>query len=81
MKSQFFTDTQALDAAPPPGNQICICLRMPRKTYEQAVEAACRLRMTSGEYIARLILSAGDTKALPPPDSPWPPPPPAPPDH
>ena len=81
MKSRFFTDTQGLDFSPPPCTKICVCLRMDRRAYGLAVEQAARLHLTSGEYMDRLILSACDTKAQPPPDSPWQRFPPAPPDH
>lgn len=81
MKSRFFTDTQALDASPPPCDKVCVCLLLSQKAYEQAVNNASRLHLTSGEYIDRLILSACDTKVLPPSDSPWRRFPPAPPDH
>ena len=85
MKSRFFTDTQGLDALPPPCDQVCVCLLMNRSAYEQAVQHASHLHMTSGEYIAQLIrnapLSVCGTKAPLQKDSPWPCFPPAPPDH
>ena len=81
MKSRFFTDTQALDASPPPCDKICVCLLMSRGAYEQAARNASRMHITSGEYIDRLILSACGTKAPQPPDTPWQRFPPAPPDH
>ena len=85
MKSRFFTDTQALDASPPPCDKVCVCLLLNRHTYELAVQAAARMHLTSGEYIDRLILaarlSACDTTVPQPSDSPWPHFPPAPPDH
>ena len=85
MKSRFFTDTQGLDASPPPRDQVCVCLLMNRGAYEQAVRRAAQLNITSGEYIARLILNASfsacGTKGLQRQDSPWPCFPPAPPDH
>lgn len=85
MKSRFFTDTQALDASPPPCDQVCVCLLMNRSAYEQAVQQAAQLNMTSGEYIGQLILntpfSACGTKAPLRQDSPWLCFPPAPPDH
>lgn len=81
MKSKFFTDTQALDAAPPASGRICICLLMNREIYEQALQAASRMKLSSGEYMEQLILSACGTKALPPKDTPWQRLPPAPPDH
>lgn len=81
MKSQFFTDTQALDAAPPPCDKVCVCLLMNRGVYEQAVQKASRLHLTSGEYMEQLILSACGTKAPLPKDTPWRRLPPAPPDH
>lgn len=85
MKSRFFTDTQGLDAAPPPGDKVCVCLMLSRKAYERAVRNAGRMRITSGEYIDRLILSKRvsvcGTKAPPPSDTPWQRFPPAPPDH
>lgn len=85
MKSRFFTDTQGLDAAPPPTDQLCVCLMLNRKAYERALQQAARMHLTSGEYISQLLLDKGfsacDTKAPPPSDSPWPRFPPAPPDH
>ena len=76
MKSRFFTDTQALDAAPPPCDKVCVCLLMNRQAYERAVHNAARMRMTSGEYIDRLVMSdrisACGTRARPPSDSPLP---------
>ncbi len=80
MKSRFFTDTQALDASPPPCDQVCVCLLMSREAYEQAVRSAAALGVTSGEYITRLIFSVCDTTVPPPKDIPWrcfPPAPPA----
>ena len=85
MKSRFFTDTQALDASPPPDDQICVCLMLSREAYDRAVRTAARMNITSGEYINRLILnrriSACGTRVPPSKDSPWPRFPPAPPDH
>ena len=81
MKSRFFTDTQALDASPPPCDNVCVCLLMGRRAYEQAVRSAARMHLTSGEYMDHLILSAGGTTVPPPSDSPWRRFPPAPPDH
>ena len=83
MKSQFFTDTQGLDAAPLPSDKVCVCLLMNREAYELAVQNASRLHLTSGEYLTQLIrstaVSACGTKALPPKDNPWQRFPPAPP--
>ena len=85
MKSRFFTDTQGLDAAPPPCDQVCVCLRLSRHAVETAMKNASRMHLTSGEYIERLILSqrvsGSGTKCLPPSNNPWPRFPPAPPDH
>ena len=85
MKSRFFTDTQGLDAAPPPRDQVCVCLLMSRQAYEQAVRNASRLHMTSGAYIDRLVrqdtLSVCGTTDRPQPDSQQLCFPPAPPDH
>lgn len=85
MKSRFFTDTQGLDASPPPCDKVCVCLMISRQAYDRAIRHAARMHMTSGEYIDRLILSqrisACGTKALPLSDNPWPRFPPAPPDH
>lgn len=85
MKSRFFTDTQALDASPPPDDHICVCLMLRREAYERAVQTAARMNITSGEYINRLILnrriSVCGTRVLLSKDSPWPRFPPAPPDH
>ena len=85
MKSRFFTDTQALDASPPPDDHICVCLMLSREAYDRAVRAAARMNITSGEYINRLILnrriSVCGTRVPLPADSPWPRFPPAPPDH
>lgn len=85
MKSRFFTDTRMLDALPPPDDKVCVCLILSRTAYERALHNARELHITSGAYIDRLILeqrfSDGDTKGLPPADSPWQRFPPAPPDH
>ena len=85
MKSSFFTDTQELDALPPPCDKICVCLLMNHQAYELAAKNASRLHITTGEYMDRLIfsqpLSVCDTKAPLPPDNPWQRLPPAPPDH
>lgn len=85
MKSRFFTDTQGLDGPPPPCDKVCVCLMMSRQAYEQLVQRACRMHLSSGEYIDRLLLdrrvSACGTKAPPPSDSSWQRFPPAPPDH
>jgi len=83
MKSRFFTDTQALDAAPPPCDKVCVCLLMNRQAYEQAVRNAAQLHLTSGEYLDRLVLSdrisVCGTRVRRPSDSPWQRFPPAPP--
>lgn len=81
MKSRFFTDMQGLEASPPPCDKVCVCLRMSRKAYEQAVRNATRMHITSGEYIDGLILSACGTKVPQPSGNPWQRFPPAPPDH
>jgi len=85
MKSRFFTDTQGLDASPPPRDKVCVCLMLSREAYDRAVHNANRLHITSGEYIDRLLMrqriSVCGTKAPPPQDTPWPRFPPAPPDH
>ncbi len=85
MKSRFFTDTQALDASPPPDDQICVCLMLSREAYDRAVRHAAQMGVTTGEYMNRLILkrrvSVCGTKAPPPEDNPWRRFPPAPPDH
>ena len=57
MKSRFFTNTQGLDAAALPRDQVCVCLRMNRQVYEQAVRNAVSLHITSGAYIARLVMN------------------------
>lgn len=81
MKSRYFTDTQALDAAPLPRERIYVCLCLSRRAYEKALAEACRLHMTSGEYMDHLIFSACGTTGLPKANSPWRRLPPAPPDH
>ena len=85
MKSRFFTDTQGLDASPPPGDKICVCLMLSREAYDHAVQTAARMNITSGEYISQLLLgrriSVCDTSIPLPKDSPWPHFPPAPPGH
>lgn len=83
MKSRFFTDTQELDASPPPCDKVCVCLLLSQQAYELAVRNANRMNLTSGEYIDQLILSQRvsvcGTKAPPPKDIPWRRFPPAPP--
>ena len=85
MKSQFFTDTQDLDAPKVPSDKISVCLCLNRCAYEQVLLRSGQLRITSGEYIDRLIcrdlFSAYGTKDLPWSCSPWRRFPPAPPDH
>lgn len=85
MRSRFFTDTQGFEPAAVPPDQVCVCLRLSRRAYERALHEAAGRRLTSGEYISRLILqgrfSVCDRAALPPSDSPPPYFPPAPPDH
>lgn len=81
MKSRFFTDTQGLDDTAPPRDKVCVCLCLNRRLYEKALRRAQGLRMTSGEYVERLILSDGGTAAKPSPDSPPQRLPPAPPGH
>lgn len=57
MKSRFFTDTQGLDAPTEPNapNMLCVCLRLSRGAYEQAVRRAAQSGLSSGEYIQRLL--------------------------
>ena len=57
MKSRFFTDTQGLDEPAIPPEKVSVCLCLNRCAYEHALDQAARLRMTSGEYIDRLLLA------------------------
>lgn len=81
MKSRFFTDTQGLDNAAPPRDKVCVCLCINRRVYERALHQAQKKRLTSGEYMERLILSDGDTEARSSSDSLRQRLPPAPPGH
>lgn len=85
MKSRFFKDTQGLEPMVPPGDKVCVCLRLSRRSYERAMQQASRMNLTSGEYIDQLILSqpasACGTKAQPPSDTRQKRFPPAPPGH
>lgn len=88
MKSQFFKDTQGLDASVPRDGRISVCLLLHPDAYLLAAEAAARLGLTSSQYIEGLILHSspqsrfigGDTAGLLPsgrPESRLPPAPPA----
>lgn len=56
MKSQFFKDTQGLDASAPRDGRISVCLLLSPDAYLRAAEAAARLGLTSSQYIEGLIL-------------------------
>ncbi len=80
MKSRFFTDTQALDAAPAADGRVHVCLLMSQSAVEMLLQQAAARGLPSGDYLEQLLLTAGTTKPL----SPYSPPrrsPPAPPGH
>lgn len=64
MKSQFFKDTQGLDASMPQDGRISVCLLLSPAAYLRAAEAAARLSLTSGQYIEWLILSAQPASSI-----------------
>ncbi len=89
MKSQFFKDTQGLDAGISADDRVGVCVLLHRDAYLSAVREAARLGLTSGEYLDRLIWKArreapampltACTRTRPPADSPQTRLPPAPP--
>ena len=68
MKSRFFKDTQGLDApfdlcAP---EKLSVCVQMNKAAYQRALERAAQGKMTSGEYLERLVWQAEQDKGKEP---------------
>lgn len=68
MKSKFFRDTQALDAAfeRSAPDKVSVCLRLSKAAYDGAVARAQRRGMTTGAYIEALLICQQEDAALDP---------------